>query len=942
MNSEYILPLSGGRAEITLERAGGKAASLARLVEAGLPVPGGFVVSTAAYARFVEENGLRPQIEAALATVDPARPSTLEAASRDIGDVFAGGSMPDDVAEAIAAAYGSLEREPAVAVRSSATAEDLPNLSFAGQQETYLNVRGVEAVQAAIVRCWASLWTARAIGYRARHEIDQGTVRLAVVVQRLVAAEAAGIMFTANPMNGRRDEVAINAAWGLGEAVVSGEVSPDTIVADKATGEVREVTIGNKAVMTALTPGGTAQQPVDPGRRGARVLDDAQVAALVSLGRKVEALYGTPQDVEWCWAEGAFYILQSRPITTLESALLPGNTGLPPGMGSHAVTDSLQGGVWRSDDLPGNAEALGTPRSSVACSTTAECQAGAWRSQEKVPPPSEWKVPNPKARYMRNNIVELIPDPMTPLFATLGRRVINERMSRAMAEYLGRSGLISDEIVIPIHGYAYYNGEFSRGAIGWILLHSVSIMRRMFTGAIERWQKARASYKAAVADWQAQPWRTFSTTEILDAVPTVLGEAIAYYVACVSGLIPAAWISEGLFTIVYKTLIRRQDDPDAATFLLGFDSVPIRGEKALYDLASWARARPALTRLLLETPADRLAAQVSASASAPDTMSVPPEISEGWEEWRARFRGYLAQYGATIYDLDFQKPTPADDPGPTLGTFKLFLRGEGSDPHARQAAAAARRDQATQEVLQRLRGLRLRLFRTQLARAQTYAPLREDGLADIGWGYPLLRQMLLEVGRRLVETSAMDAAGDVFWLTEAEAREAAAAIDAGHPVACMVESVQARIALVQARKQVSPPPSLPLPPKFLRRLLPAQFGVEPRQEEGADTIRGIGCSAGSVIARARVLDGPEAFDQMEPGEVLVAAITTPAWTPLFAMASAIVTDVGGPLSHGSIVAREYGIPAVLGTGGATRRLRTGDRVRVDGTKGTVEILERAS
>ena len=890
MNSEYILSLTGSSAsEATLERVGGKGASLARLIEAGLPVPGGFCVTTDAYGRFIDENDLGPQIEAELAGVDPARPSTLEAASRAIGDAFAKAAMPDGVADAVAAAYVALEGSPAVAVRSSATAEDLPDLSFAGQQETYLNVRGVEAVQAAVVRCWASLWTARAIGYRARYEVDQGAVRLAAVVQRLVPAEAAGIMFTANPVNGRRDEVAINAAWGLGEAVVGGEVSPDTIVADKASGEVRQVEIGDKAVMTVPAPHGTAQQPVDPARRKARVLDDAQVAELVRLGRQVEALYGAPQDVEWCWAEGQFYVLQSRPITTLGSA------------------------------------------------------ASAEEPSMAIPPPGEWELPNPQARYMRNNIVELIPDPMTPLFATLGRRVINERMSRLMAEFLGKSGLVSDEIVIPIHGYAYYNGEFSPGAIGWILLHSVGIMRRMFTGAIERWHEARASYKASVASWQARPWRTLSATEILDSVPAVLREAITYYVACVSGLIPAAWISEGLFTALYKTLVKRRDDPEAVAYLLGFDSVPIRGEKALYDLAAWARAHPALADLLLRTPAEGLAAQVSTPQGAPHATPVPAAAGADWQEWRARYRAYLTQYGATIYDLDFEKPTPADDPAPTLGTFKLFLRGQGSDPHARQAAAAERRERATQAVLERLRGLRLRLFRTQLDRAQKYAPLREDGLADIGLGYPLLRQMLLEVGHRLAEAGAIDEPGDVFWLAEEQVSRAAAAVDAGQPVDSMADSVRESVALVRAQKQVTPPAALPLPPRFLRKLLPGQFGVEMGADEKAsNTIRGIAGSAGSVTAVARVLDGPDEFDQMEPGEVLVAAITTPAWTPLFAMASAIVTDVGGPLSHGSIVAREYGIPAVLGTGVATRRLHTGDRVRVDGGSGTIEILERAT
>ena len=320
---------------------------------------------------------------------------------------------------------------------------------------------------------------------------------------------------------------------------------------------------------------------------------------------------------------------------------------------------------------------------------------------------------------------------------------------------------------------------------------------------------------------------------------------------------------------------------------------------------------------------------------------------EGWHEWRTRFRAYLQQYGATIYDLDFAKPTPADDPTPVLEAFKLFLRGEGADahirrdPHARQQASAERREQATQAQLKRLKGLRLRLFRSLVTRAQKYAPQREDGLADIGLGYPLVRQMLLEVGRRLVQAGAIAEAADVFWLIEDEVEQAAAALDRGAPVDCMTDAVRQRKAWWQAEKDITPPVSLPLPPKFLMKMLPAQFGglTGDGADAAAHVIRGTPCSPGSVTATARVMHGPQDFDQMRPGDVLVATITTPAWTPLFAMASAVVTDIGGPLSHGSIVAREYGIPAVLGTSVATRRIKTGDRVRVDGGRGSVEVLE---
>jgi pyruvate,water dikinase len=287
--SAFVLPLDDPSA--TLASVGGKGASLARLAAAGLPVPAGFHITTVAYQRFVAENDLQPRLLAALAALDPTRPEGLEHASQAIGALFAAGRMPPEVAGAIAQAYGALPGHiPAVAVRSSATAEDLPEASFAGQQETYLNVSGPAAVLAAVQRCWASLWTARAIGYRARQGIPPEAVALAVVVQALVPAEAAGILFTANPVTGQRDEVVINAAWGLGEAVVGGQVTPDVVRVAKATGAVLARQTADKQVMTVRTPTGTAEQPVPEALRRAPVLSDAAAAERAGAGARIEQL----------------------------------------------------------------------------------------------------------------------------------------------------------------------------------------------------------------------------------------------------------------------------------------------------------------------------------------------------------------------------------------------------------------------------------------------------------------------------------------------------------------------------------------------------------------------------------------------------------------------------------------------------------------------------
>jgi pyruvate,water dikinase len=364
---------------------------------------------------------------------------------------------------------------------------------------------------------------------------------------------------------------------------------------------------------------------------------------------------------------------------------------------------------------------------------------------------------------------------------------------------------------------------------------------------------------------------------------------------------------------------------------MGYSSLPIQAEKSLYDLASWARTRGALAAYLARTPASVLAAAVSGEQPPPDVEA------DDWEEWQRRFRVHLQAFGHMIYNLDFGNPVPADDPAPLLETLKLFVRGEGTDPHARQRAAAEQRSAAVQATEERLKGLRLRLFRKVLAPAQRYAPLREDGLADVGLSYPLLREMLHEIGHRLVAGGAIAAPDDVFWLVQDEVEAAAAWLDRGEVLQDLRASVQEHRAIWRAARRAAPPLMLPVIRVFGVDLAALKAGGGRRADD--NTLKGVATSAGRVTATARVLTGPEDLAQMQTGDVLVAPLTTPAWTPLFARASAVVTDVGGPLSHGSIVAREYGIPAVLGTGTATKRLRSGQTITVDGTAGVVTIVE---
>ena len=313
MTHAWILPLESQGA--SLQTAGGKAANLPRLATAGFSVPPGFLLLTSAYRAYVAQNQLGPFIESVLENLDAQEPAALEAASAAIRERFAVGALPPELEQALREGYAALG-EPPVAVRSSATAEDLPELSFAGQQDTILNVTGEEALLRAVVDCWSSLWTARAIGYRARSGIPHGDLALAVVVQKMVPAEAAGVLFTADPLSGRRTEMIIEATLGLGEALVSGQVEPDRFRIETASGRILERMLGAKAVsVRSQAGGGTVTRAEDAA--DLQALPDDAIAELARLGRQVDRLFGAPQDVEWAWASGRIWLLQSRPITSL-------------------------------------------------------------------------------------------------------------------------------------------------------------------------------------------------------------------------------------------------------------------------------------------------------------------------------------------------------------------------------------------------------------------------------------------------------------------------------------------------------------------------------------------------------------------------------------------------------------------------------------------------
>ena len=866
------LPLDSPAATVAL--VGGKGASLAKLAAAGLPVPPGFHVTTVAYRRFVAANALQAPIVAAARGAKADDPASLEEASGAIRSLFEKGTLPEEVATAIRQAYAALgEGAPAVSVRSSATAEDLPERSFAGQQETYLNVRGEAEVLAAVKRCWASPWTARAIAYRLRMGIDQQTIAMGVVVQKMVPSDIAGVLFTVNPTTGERDELVVNASFGLGEAVVSGQVTPDSYRLDKSSLALKEAVLGSKALMVVPAAGqGTTTRAVPEDRQRQQALSASLLRQLGELAIQVEKLFGgVPQDIEWAVAEGRCWLLQARPLT-----------GLPP-----APIEDVR-----------------------------------------------WEPPIPGTKWIRRQVVENMPEPLSPLFEEL---YLREGLKLAMdqnLEMLGYSDLVGGSDLPPfatINGYAYLCASIP---INWkglpkflAALFGGKTMRATFVHGIPYWRdEVLPAHLRTIEQWKRVDLAAISDEQLIEGIRE-LARSEAVYWGSTTLVIAAAKNSELLLN-GFLSVAMPGRGLNGALFLRGFPSKVLEAEAELQAIAEQVRASEELRELVVSTPARRLLAALKAA----------PGGSAGVE----RLQRYLDRYGHQVYNLDFVEPPQAEDPTPVLLSLKAYVQQPGLDVRARQAEMARERESMVERTARSLDPLRRHLFPKILRWAQGFAPHREEALFYIGSAWPALRRLALELGRRLVEAGSLSAPDDVFYLETRELREASAARAAGQARPDLARLARERRDRREARKRLHPPAAVP--PAARWKFGPFDLSAWETQKRNVDRgpiLKGFSVSPGRVTAAASVILSPADFDKMVPGTILVCPTTNPAWTPLFAQAKGLVTDIGGVAAHGSIVAREYGIPAVMGTGNGTQRIAHGQRITVDGDAGTVRLIENS-
>ncbi len=888
-SSPYVLALDSSDA--TLARVGGKGASLARLSRAGLPVPPGFHITTDAYRRVLDANDLAARV-ADLANV-PDEPSALDAASQAIRALFEAAPVPPDVAGAIRTAYATLPNTPAVAVRSSATAEDLPGASFAGQQETYLNIVGADAVLDAVRRCWASLWTARAMSYRQRNAIASEDVALAVVVQVLIPSEASGILFTANPVTGHRGQVVIDGAWGLGEAIVGGLVTPDHWVVDKASGRILAAEIHDKAVMTVRVAGGSQEAPTPDERRGQPSLTDEQVRRLADIGARIEALYGAPQDIEWAVADGQVYIVQSRPITSLYP-----QPPLPQDGSLHVY--------FNANYLQGIVEPL-TP---AGLSFFRDMARGLGNAAG--------------ARIVSDSGPSIFNGVAGRVFIDVTSVLRNRRslaLLRGILSYIDpRSGggvatLLADPRLSP-----HPDGPL------WATLWRLRFLRPLAAIIVPRvlrlWMSPDAQRKRIVAeildgmadihDRVAQAATLEQRVAVMDSVPSL---SARYF----PRLVPLAASGIALQRLTHRYLGRWVGDSTAALALLR--GVP-HNPTTTMDLFLWQLAR----RVAADGPsAEALRAPTDEVVARYQTGALPPTL-------QAALGTFLNEYGhRAVREIDIGMPRWAEAPGYIVDVLRTYMDitdpSLAPDARFREGEVAARVREAAllRQVGAGPRGwLRRPVLKLLVGRLRMLMGLREMPKFMLVRAFTEVRVLWWAMGRDLADLGLIDDAADVFFVTGDEIR--AVARGSREPLGERVAARKAEYAAELRRKQAP-------------RLITSE-GVElygSADAHSGTALEGTGVSPGLYTGVVRViLDAHGA--QLQPGEILVAPSTDPAWTPLFMAAGALVMEAGGVMSHGSVVAREYGIPAVVGVADATRRLTTGQRITVDGAAGRV-ILE---
>ncbi len=892
-----LLPLDSPTA--TLDAAGGKGANLARLARLGCPVPPGFIIPVGAYHAALAAAGLDERIPAMARDVNTADPAALDALSTQIRACFTPDLLPAALSGAILAAWQTLGAPP-VAVRSSATAEDLPEMSFAGQQDTYLNVTTGETLLRAVASCWGSLWTARAIAYRGRQGVGQAGLGLAVIVQQMVDSAASGVLFSANPLTGLRSETVMDAALGLGEGLVSGLVEPDHYVVDHLTGRITSKTIGAKALAVVPGPGGGVQTVATGALRQA--LPDEQVLALAQMGARVADDFGAPQDIEWAWDGQRLYLLQSRAITSLFP--VPQGTG-PDDLRVLFSFGAVQGML---DPIT----PLGRDVMMLLAVGGARLYGLRFTEQTQT--------------VLREAGERLWVDVTTPVRNPVGRGVV--RGALRYVEPGAHDHLLSvwdDPRLTP-------TTRRLRPATALRLVRGMgpmlfSLLRYMATPE-KRMAQTRQRVSEVLVDFRTRLDAASGTTAAkLAARVAVLRRTSSIFKMLASSFIPGIGTGMSTWMLVRRfagQLDRQQGGEHFSRLAMQIPrgvpgNVTTEMDLALWRVARQVRADAPSAALFEALPPAELAARWSAGA-------LPPAA-------QAAITTFLDEYGLRgLAEIDLGRPRWREEPEHVMQLMAAYLPIDPADgPDVQFARAAQAGQSALDEIARAARRLphgwlKARLVRFAGRRARAVLGIREApkffAVRAIGMG----RLALLDSGRELVQAGVLARPDDVFYLRVSELEALAAGEK--RDWAGLARERRAAYEREKSRRQ--------LPRLLLSDGRAFYAGIT--GPDGHAGLRGDPVSPGLVEGAVRVVLDPRQA-QLQPGEILVCPGTDPSWTPLFLAAGGLVMEVGGMMTHGAVVAREYGIPAVVGVDQATQRLQTGQRIRVDGSTGIIQVLD---
>jgi len=909
--NEYICDLEAIDSD-SIPLVGGKGANLGELTRAGLPVPRAFCISTLAYRQLIEANSLLAPILDLLEGLDHDDAAAIEPCARKIRELILAADTPAEIDSAIRDAYRRLEAQlgegALVSVRSSATAEDLPGTSFAGQQDTYLNIHGADAVLDHVKRCWASLWTDRAISYRHRQGFRHEEVLLAVVVQEMFPSQVSGVMFTANPVTSNPQEIFLNASWGLGEAIVSGRVNPDQYILDKGSLAIKDKKIHAKMAMTVRREDGQGSLEVEvPGEiRSVETLPDEAIGELAEIGRRIEEHYGFPQDIEWGYAEGRFSILQSREIT---AANLDFHMGIE---------------VWQT-------------------------------------PVAQEELTKERWTWSRAYSDELQTGPSTPLMYTFAQphRIKTKLHALEFVGITDFAGYDPDSYNdIPFFRWygarAYYNTHIEKE---WIRIF-IPPFARDDTALWPFPEEEREEIRNMPFDWIrfikmmvklefAHPTRSLlgSTHFLYDNFERWVDHANSVWDDY--DIESASSVGELFLTLLRGREGNELDENVALPFNFYLYVLP-HGLKKLCEMWCDDEDDRIFSRLIAgqKTPTGEqnaavweLSCKIKQSPVLMELMKNPDskaildslEETDDGRRFKVDFDAFLDAFGHRGADerdpFHFRWRQKPEKVFPALKP--LLALGEEDSPTAHEARLGEQMRETKAECLKRIRqqpwgSLKAAAFKWYLELVQDYFYYRDWERFQNDKDGMHFRPLLTKVGRMLVEKGLLDDAEDVFFLGIQEV----IAADGGK-----LSAKETRIR-VRARRRVYERYSQQEPPKYVRGWETFDDGQLADDGQG---LRGMAASSGVVEGRARVCRSLDEMSRVEKGDILITIATDPAWTTVFSIIGGVVVETGGVVSHAVMISREYGVPCVANLTRACDLIPDGAMITVDGSNGRVLI-----